>query len=152
MLPPNSLQFFPYASVPACPPGNQFTSEHKTLIVAQGVGNLFLFEKHPTFAVRFPRDVVYMGLSSPLCSPMCPKYGSVLIVRPTSMSLDGCGNPDPRTSNPRHYSSHMSCSLNSLKGVIWGILYGITIGVIKGDTRSLDYGSYDSSIVLMFRV
>ena len=36
----------------------------------------------------------------------------------------------------------MSCSLNFLKGVIWGIIYGITIGVIKGDTRSLDYGSY----------
>ena len=36
----------------------------------------------------------------------------------------------------------MSCSLNSLKGDIWGITYGTTIGVIKGDTRSLDYGSY----------
>ena len=31
----------------------------------------------------------------------------------------------------------MSYSLNSLKGVVW-----ITIGAIKGDTRSLDYGSY----------
>ena len=36
----------------------------------------------------------------------------------------------------------MSSSLNSLKGVIWGIIYGTTIGLIKGDTRSLDYGSY----------
>ena len=36
----------------------------------------------------------------------------------------------------------MSSSLNSLKGVIRGIIYGTTIGVIKGDTRSLDYGSY----------
>ena len=35
----------------------------------------------------------------------------------------------------------MSCSLNSLKGVTWGILYGTTIGVIRGDTRSLDNGS-----------
>ena len=33
-------------------------------------------------------------------------------------------------------------SLKSLKGVIWGIMYGTTIGVIKGDTRSLDKGSY----------
>ena len=36
----------------------------------------------------------------------------------------------------------MSYSLNSLKGVIWGIIYGTTIGVIRGDTRSLDYSSY----------
>ena len=35
----------------------------------------------------------------------------------------------------------MSYSLNSLKGVIWGIIYGTTIGVIRGDTRSLDYSS-----------
>ena len=28
------------------------------------------------------------------------------------------------------------------KGACMGILYGIAIGVIKGDTRSLDYGSY----------
>ena len=33
-------------------------------------------------------------------------------------------------------------SLNSLKGVIWGIIYGTTIGVLRGDTRSLDYSSY----------
>ena len=33
---------------------------------------------------------------------------------------------------------YMSCSLNSLKGVI----YGTTIWVIKGDTRSLDNGSH----------
>ena len=26
-------------------------------------------------------------------------------------------------------------------GVIWGIIQGTTIGVIKGDTRSLDYSS-----------
>ena len=36
----------------------------------------------------------------------------------------------------------MSYNLNSLKGVIWGIIYGTTIGVIKGDTRSLEYSSY----------
>ena len=36
----------------------------------------------------------------------------------------------------------MSYSLNSLKGVIWGIMYETTIGVIKGDTMSLDNGSY----------
>ena len=35
----------------------------------------------------------------------------------------------------------MSYSLNSLKGVIWGIIWGTTRGVIKGDTRSLDYSS-----------
>ena len=38
--------------------------------------------------------------------------------------------------------AHMSYSPNSLKGVIWGIIYGTTIGVIKGDTRSLDCSSY----------
>ena len=37
----------------------------------------------------------------------------------------------------------MSYSLNSLGKVIWGIIYGTTIGVMKGDTRSLDYGSYE---------
>ena len=36
----------------------------------------------------------------------------------------------------------MSYSLNSFKGVNMGNLIGTTIGVIKGDTRSLDYGSY----------
>ena len=38
--------------------------------------------------------------------------------------------------------SHMNYSLNSLKGVIQGITYETSIGVIKGDTWSLDYGSY----------
>ena len=38
--------------------------------------------------------------------------------------------------------AHMGYSLNSLKGVIWGIIWGSIIGVIKGDTRSLDNGSY----------
>ena len=37
----------------------------------------------------------------------------------------------------------MSYNLNSLEGVIWGIIYGTAIGVIKGDTRSLDYSSYE---------
>ena len=36
----------------------------------------------------------------------------------------------------------MSCSLNSLKGVVQGSIYGSTIGIIKGDTRSLDYSSH----------
>ena len=35
----------------------------------------------------------------------------------------------------------MSYSLNSLKGVIKGIIMESAIGVIKGDTRSLDNGS-----------
>ena len=35
--------------------------------------------------------------------------------------------------------SNMSHSLNSLKGVIQEIIWGTTIGVIKGDTRSVDY-------------
>ena len=40
-------------------------------------------------------------------------------------------------------SSHvkMSYSLNSSKGVIY------TIGGIKGDTRSLDYGSYETIVL-----
>ena len=37
----------------------------------------------------------------------------------------------------------MSYGLNSLRGVIYRIIYGTTTGVIKGDTRSLDYSSYD---------
>ena len=36
----------------------------------------------------------------------------------------------------------MSFRLHSLKGAIEGIIQGTTIGVLKGDTRSLDYGSY----------
>ena len=39
-----------------------------------------------------------------------------------------------------HY--HMSYSLDSFNGVVWGILQGSIIGVIKGDVRSLDYTSY----------
>ena len=35
----------------------------------------------------------------------------------------------------------MSCSLNCLK-VLYGTIWGSIIGLIKGDTRSLDYGSY----------
>ena len=36
----------------------------------------------------------------------------------------------------------MSPSLNSLKVSISEIIQGTAIGVTKGDTRSLDYGSY----------
>ena len=36
----------------------------------------------------------------------------------------------------------MYYSLNSLKGGYIGDDIGTTIGIIKGDTRSLDYGSY----------
>ena len=45
---------------------------------------------------------------------------------------------------------HMTYSLNSLQGVIEGIILGTTIGVFKGHTRSLDYGSYEESIVWGF--
>ena len=41
----------------------------------------------------------------------------------------------------RFNREHLSYSLNSLKGVIYGIILGSTIGVIKEDTRSLDKGS-----------
>ena len=37
----------------------------------------------------------------------------------------------------------MSCSLNSLDGVICREMYGSIIGLIKGDTRSLEYSSYE---------
>ena len=40
----------------------------------------------------------------------------------------------------------MSYTLNSLKGVIWGIIYGTTIGVIRRDTRSLDYSSHKPQV------
>ena len=36
----------------------------------------------------------------------------------------------------------MSHSLNSLEGITYRGLCMTTIGVIKGDTRSLDYGSF----------
>ena len=36
---------------------------------------------------------------------------------------------------------YLGYSLNSFKGIIWGIIWGTTIGLIKGDTRSLDHGS-----------
>ena len=38
--------------------------------------------------------------------------------------------------------THLSHSLNSLKGDYIGIIQGTTIGVIKGDTRSSDYSSF----------
>ena len=38
---------------------------------------------------------------------------------------------------------HISNSLNSLEGGYIGDYMGTTIGVIKGDTRSLDNGSYE---------
>ena len=37
--------------------------------------------------------------------------------------------------------AHMSYTLNSFNGVMKGIIYGTTVGVIEGDTRSLDYSS-----------
>ena len=40
----------------------------------------------------------------------------------------------------------MNHSLNSLKRVVEGILQGTTIGVMKGDTGSLDNGAYIISI------
>ena len=42
----------------------------------------------------------------------------------------------------------MSYSLNSLKGVTQGIISGTTIGLIRGDTRSLDYSSYGHPLSL----
>ena len=44
------------------------------------------------------------------------------------------------------YGDYMCCSLNSLKGVISGSQEVTILGVIKGDTRSLDYGSYGECI------
>ena len=43
---------------------------------------------------------------------------------------------------------------NFLKGVRQGIIYWSSIGVSKGDSRSLDYGSYSPKKVLLlnFRV
>ena len=43
----------------------------------------------------------------------------------------------------------MNCSLNSLKeGYIGDYIGDYIIGAIKGDTRSLDYGSYGVYIVM----
>ena len=42
-----------------------------------------------------------------------------------------------------HLDLHLSHNLNSFKGGLYRGLYrGTTIGVIKGDTRSLDSGSF----------
>ena len=38
--------------------------------------------------------------------------------------------------------NHVSYSLNSFKGVIHWIMWGSMVGLIKGNTRSLDNGSY----------
>ena len=56
-------------------------------------------------------------------------------------------NPKPpgfRVSGPSSWPAvNMSYSLNSLKGGCIGDLYrGLLLGVIKGDTRSLDYSSH----------
>ena len=45
----------------------------------------------------------------------------------------------------------MSHSLNSLKGGYIGIIYGTIMEVIKGDTRSLDNGSYRAQSHPTFR-
>ena len=38
--------------------------------------------------------------------------------------------------------AHISYSLNFFEGVICGIIVRTSIGLIKGATRRLDYGSY----------
>ena len=43
---------------------------------------------------------------------------------------------------------HVSYGLNSLKGGIWDIIWGSIIVVIIGDTRSLDYSSYNPYVEL----
>ena len=62
------------------------------------------------------------------------------------------GRFDPKLASEKVYAmpgmhkffqSDMSYNLNSLKGLIWGIVYGTITGLIKGDTRSLDYSSYE---------
>ena len=55
---------------------------------------------------------------------------------------DKAHHPSPKCP----FCAYMSYSLNSLKGHIQGIIYGITIGDIKGDTRSLDNGSYSAGL------
>ena len=47
-----------------------------------------------------------------------------------------------RSEALRAMETHMSHSLNSLKGGYIRDYIGTTIGVIKGDTRSLDYSSH----------
>ena len=46
---------------------------------------------------------------------------------------------------------YMNHSLNSLKGGYIGDSMGTTIGVIKGDTRSLDKGTYVYVYVYVYR-
>ena len=39
---------------------------------------------------------------------------------------------------------NVSHSPHSLKGLVQRIIYGTILGVIKGDTRNLDYSSYNN--------
>ena len=58
-------------------------------------------------------------------------------------------NPEPfllicpaKLSRLKVGSSHLSYSLNSLKGGIKGLYRGVLQGISKGHTRSLDYSSF----------
>ena len=68
--------------------------------------------------------------------------------------IRGLSNPNPgfRVSGEHNVFIHASHSLNSLQGVIWGIRKGTSMGIINGDTRSLDTGSCDSHQVLTWGV
>ena len=70
----------------------------------------------------------------------CQNYGPFLAIGIQN-------NPKKHPQVPENFLLHMYYSLNSLKGGYLGDYVGATIGVIKGDTRSLDYGSYDISVL-----
>ena len=57
------------------------------------------------------------------------------------LAAEATAGPSDRDLDRQVHQKHVSYSPNSLKGGYIGEIYGTIIGVIKGDTRSLDYGS-----------
>ena len=96
---------------------------------------------------------LYPGSAQPLVSLQCrtPKYPCSAQTQSISPHVSGSSQKRNNLSEELGEGRggrqecggdggmHVTYSLNSLNGVIYGVIYGI--GVIKGDTRSLDYSS-----------
>ena len=63
-------------------------------------------------------------------------------VGPFTMTTRAQGPSCHAGASSRRAPPHVSYTLNSLKGIIQGNMQGSRIGVFKGDTRSLDYGTH----------
>ena len=64
-------------------------------------------------------------------------------IRPSGAGASESFEPSKRTFKLVERIFVYELNLNSFKRVIKGIILGTFIGLIKGHTRSLDYGSYD---------